>query len=647
MGHETQPASLKQQVLVAAAPNDPQAIGLVKELRLLGLSTTLAETVGLASLADEVAVCIIVLRPLKWRTTPSITTAMRCNPRYMIPVLAEPMLLPSGSWATEPINIKESLTETAQELETLISGYLQTVPELESAFVEQRSTNGPLTRSPAPFVRPPISRKTRSWKNIRYLLLALVLLVSIGLLIRYEPRFLTLPGIQGPIQATTTNNTLLNHPYTAVVPGPGCDAGGANWQTGEYYKVPVTPTASTATTPVKGTPTLQVVTDNSTVTTCQQNGLLVKHNAHFDAFANIFFASYGLALPHHFRTQITATIVAATGTADFDLGVRNQSGAPTTSGPNNGYGDDTLIVGVDGSWEAVRVNDTIGAADARFTRGFVTPAKTFTLAAEVNGPLMTFSINGQKVTTVVDTTYPSSYGIDFGISNPGAKSPPSALFSHFVYTPLPDTHVTTSAIVATATAQAVRNDRTSYMTPVPGFGCDKGEGQWKPASEAEDYVTTHCLSNGLAVSQGSSAKYAGRVSFYWLNGNFPANYKVKARIDVSGLNGGCAGIGTRTGEQAGGYAFFVCSDGTWQIISYDSNGHAHQLAQGQVAQRSSYNMEATSNGPIQSLSLDGAQVASVSDKTYTTTDHIELTLYRPQGSAGTAVFSNFVFMPLP
>ncbi len=78
-----------------------------------------------------------------------------------------------------------------------------------------------------------------------------------------------------------------------------------------------------------------------------------------------------------------------------------------------------------------------------------------------------------------------------------------------------------------------------------------------------------------------------------------------------------------------------------------NNGHAHQLAQGQVAQRSSYNMEATSNGPIQSLSLDGAQVASVSDKTYTTTDHIELTLYRPQGSAGTAVFSNFVFMPLP
>ncbi len=643
MGHETQPASPRRQVLVAAAPNDPQAIGLVKELSILGLNTTLAETVGLASLADEAAVCIIVLHPAKWRTTPSITTAMRCNPRYMIPVLAEPMLLPNGSWATEPISIKESLVETARELETLISGYIQTVPEPESAFVEQRSTTGPLTGSPALFVRPPISRKTRSWKNIRYLLLALVLLVGIGLLIRYAPHSLTPTSNQ----ATTTNNALLDHPYTAAVPGPGCDAGGANWLTGAYYKAPVTPTASTATTPVRGTPTLQVITDNSTVTTCQQNGLLVKHNAHFDVLADVFFASNGLALPRHFSTQITATVVAATGTAYFHLGVRNQGGAPTTSGPNNGYGDDSLEVGVYGRWDAVRYNDTTDKVDARFSTGFVQPAKSFTLAAEVNGPLMMFLINGQKVTTVVDTTYPGSYGIDFGIGDPGAKSAPSALFSHFVYTPLPDTHVTTPAIVATATAQAAKDDQTPYMAPVPGFGCDKGAGQWKPASQAEDYVTTHCLPNGLAVSQGSSAKYAGRVSFYWLNGNFPANYKVKARIDVSGLNAGCAGIVTRTDEQAGGYVFIVCSDGSWQILSFDSNGKGHQLAQGQVAQRSTYNMEATSNGPIQSLSLDGAQVASVSDKTYTTTDHIELTLSLPQGSAGTAVFSNFVFMPLP
>ena len=481
---------------------------------------------------------------------------------------------------------------------------------------------------------------------MRYLLLTLVLLLGAVLLIRYAPLSLTSRGILVPIQATTTNNALLNHPYTAAVPGPGCDAGGANWQTGVYYKAPVTPTAS-ATTPVQSTPTLQVVTDNSTVTTCQHNGLLVKHTAHFDALADVFFATEGLALPRHFSTQITATIVAASDTASFALGVRNQGGAPTASGLNNGFGDDIFTVGVDGRWEAVRYNDTTDAVDTHFGRGFVQPAKTFTLAAEVDGPLMTFSINGQKVTTVVDTTYPDSYGIDFGISDPDAKSPPSALFSHFVYTPLLDTHVTTPAVVATATAQAAKDDQAPYLALVPGFGCDKGAGQWKPASEAEDYVTTRCLPNGLAVSQGASAQYLGRVSFYWLNGNFPANYTVKARINVSGLNGGCAGIGTRTGEQAGGYAFFVCSDGSWQIVSFDSNGNGHQLVQGQVAQRSSYSMEATSKGFIQSLSLDGVQVASLSDKTHTTTDHIEFILSHLQGSAGTAVFSHFVFMPLP
>lgn|GEM_PF-2094648 len=247
----------------------------------------------------------------------------------------------------------------------------------------------------------------------------------------------------------------------------------------------------------------------------------------------------------------TLTVVAASDTASFALGVRNQGGAPATSGLNNGYGDDALTVGVDGNWEAVRFNDTTGVADTRFSIGFIQPAKSFTLAAEVDGPLMTFSINGQKVTTVVDTTYPDGYGIDFGISDPDAKSPPSALFSHFVYTPLPDTHVTTPATVATATAQAAKDDQAPYMALVPGFGCDKGAGQWKPASQAQDYVTTHCLPNGLAVSQGASVQFAGRVSFYWLNGNFPANYKVKTRIDVSGLNGGCAGIVIRTNEQAG------------------------------------------------------------------------------------------------
>lgn len=646
MKHETQPTSPRRQVLVAAAPDDSQAVELVKALRLLGLSATIAQTVGVASLADEAAVCIIVLRPEKWRTTPSITTAMRCNPRYMIPVLAESMPLPPGSWATEPINIKESLTETAHELVTLITSYIQTLPKPVSAFAEQRVTIRSLTGSSASIGRRASSSTSRVWKRISILLLVLVVLLVASLLIRYVPHSSTLTRIPFTTRSTITQNNFLNHSYTAAVPGPGCDFGGAVWEIGGYYKAPVTPTAMITKTPVQASPTLQVINDNSTLTTCQQNGLLVKHTNHFDAYATIIFESTGQALPHHFSIQIIASVVAASDTASFGLGVRDQNAAPTSRSYDRGYGNDYIDVGVDGSWSTERYNDTTDQMDARFTKGFVKPAKIFSLGAEVDGSSMTFTINKQNVTTVVDTTFPNSYGIAFGISDPDAKSPPSALFSHFVYMPLADTPLTTSAVVATATALAAKQDQTPYTAPMPGFGCDKGAGQWKPTLEAEDYVTTRCLQNGLLVTQQPSERYVGGVFFYWLDGNFPANYKVKVRIDVSGLNGGCVGLKTRTDAwTVAGYSFFVCTDGSWQIESYDSFGHIHELSQGQIAQHSSYSMEVMSNGPTQSLMLDDTQVSSVSDESYTTTDHIKLTI-SCQGSSGSAIFSNFVFTPL-
>ncbi len=98
---------------------------------------------------------------------------------------------------------------------------------------------------------------------------------------------------------------------------------------------------------------------------------------------------------------------------------------------------------------------------------------------------MTFSLTGKKVTTTVDTTYPDGYNIDFGIADPGAKSAPSVRFLNFIYTPLPpDTHLISEAAVATL--QATKARQTPYISPAPGFGCDKGAGQWKPVSESED-----------------------------------------------------------------------------------------------------------------------------------------------------------------
>lgn len=219
-------------------------------------------------------------------------------------------------------------------------------------------------------------------------------------------------------------DSLLTHPYSATVPGSRCDLGGARWAIGQYFKE-----ASNA----QETP--QTVFDTTTEMTCKSDGLLVTKKDHFNYYATLVFEDRdSTALPRHFKTQITSTIVSSQQ-ASVELGVRVQKPALADS-ENSGYGNDTLTVREDGTWEVRRVGNTTGSVAAVLAHGKVQPAKTFTLAAEVDGPAMTFTINGKTVATVSDTTYQSSHGISFGVADPTAKSSLIALFSHFTYTPL-------------------------------------------------------------------------------------------------------------------------------------------------------------------------------------------------------------------
>jgi hypothetical protein len=219
-------------------------------------------------------------------------------------------------------------------------------------------------------------------------------------------------------------DSLLTRPYSATVPGSRCDLGGARWAIGQYFK-----TSSN----VQETP--QTAFDTTTEMTCKPDGLLVTKKDHFNYYATLVFEDRdSTALPRHFKTQITSTIVSSQQ-ASVELGVRVQKPAITAS-EDSGYGNDTLTVREDGTWEVRRVGNTSGSVAAVLAHGKVQPAKTFTLAAEVNGPAMTFSINDHTVATVSDTTYQNSHGISFGVADPTAKSSLSALFSHFTYTPL-------------------------------------------------------------------------------------------------------------------------------------------------------------------------------------------------------------------
>jgi hypothetical protein len=219
-------------------------------------------------------------------------------------------------------------------------------------------------------------------------------------------------------------DSLLTRPYSATVPGSRCDLGGARWAIGQYFKV---------SSDVQETP--QTVFDTTTEMTCKPDGLLVTKKDHFNYYATLVFEDRdSTALPRHFKTQITSTIVSSQQ-ASVELGVRVQKPAITDS-ENSGYGNDTLTVREDGAWEVRRVGNASGSVTAVLAHGKVQSAKTFTLAAEVDGPAMTFSINGSTVATVSDSTYQSSHGISFGVADPTAKSSLSALFSHFTYTPL-------------------------------------------------------------------------------------------------------------------------------------------------------------------------------------------------------------------
>jgi len=374
--------------------------------------------------------------------------------------------------------------------------------------------------------------------------------------------------------------------------------------------------------------------------------LYIQHTNYYNGFAEVFFRDNTQeALPQHFSIQVTATALNPSATATFLLGVRHQNSSVNSY--DNGYGDDTLTIGVDGSWQTARTNDRTDQEDVTFTKGFVKPAQTMILGAEVDGPRITFSINNQKITTIVDTTFPFGYAIDFGLSDGGAKSPPSALYSKFSYQPLADTKLTKQSIVTTATAQANENRHAVYTAAIPGPGCDQGPGQWQPVTKDKNYGTASCQSHGLAISQDATAQYNSYASFYGLDGNLPTNYHVKVQIDTSQLGNGCAGLRTRTDTRAAGYSFAVCSNGYWDIQRYDSHGgNGHLLAEGYVNPQTSYTMVATSNRDVQSLSLDGVTVSTVHDTTLQTTNHIELTMYAGQGTAGTALFSNFVFTPL-
>jgi len=78
-------------------------------------------------------------------------------------------------------------------------------------------------------------------------------------------------------------------------------------------------------------------------------------------------------------------------------------------------------------------NDTTETALA--SGSLAQSASIITILADVHGPGITVTINGEQVATASDPNYSTTSFLAFGVADAGATSNPSALFSNFVYTP--------------------------------------------------------------------------------------------------------------------------------------------------------------------------------------------------------------------
>lgn len=179
-----------------------------------------------------------------------------------------------------------------------------------------------------------------------------------------------------------------------------------------------------------------------------------------------------------------------------------------------------------------------------------------------------------------------------------------------------------------------------YSTIHPGPGCDTKGAIWSIAPGQP--ISTSCRSNGLQIAV--PAHRLGTVMFILPSRIFPRNYRVSIQFIDSTLSSGCVYIEMRA-SGTDYYADALCSPDNGGI-TLTHNGHVRTLITRAVAPAKTYTIEATADGTVQRLVINGVVVASISDATLSRTDFIALGVFNSGTKNAIAVFNNFVFTPL-
>ncbi|MGH3399789.1 MAG: hypothetical protein ACRDPO_34410 [Streptosporangiaceae bacterium] len=195
-------------------------------------------------------------------------------------------------------------------------------------------------------------------------------------------------------QLTRASAAALSAPYTAAVPGPGCDEGGALWS----------------------------VTPGSPITArCTASGLKVAIRPGQGLEGDV-----KLLPPHGFGSENYRVSV----TVAFSRGFNGCAGIFTRASAAGRYL--SAICG-DGS-----VNiDRLGATGvSRLYLNFSRPALSYTVSAVAQGSVQSIYVNGIRMGAVANTAFARTEYLGLGIIN-NIRQPETATFSHFSYRPLP------------------------------------------------------------------------------------------------------------------------------------------------------------------------------------------------------------------
>jgi hypothetical protein len=616
---------------------------LADELEALGYETTLIDTPRKADRAAEADVCVVVLTPDGWRD-PAIVAVMRERPPALIPVLAAPMDVPNAPWSDEPIPMRGSSRAVAEAVADAVDAAMRASRANGSrsrpgASYPPEGARSSRPRSPYPDddrgtvrnsrPRPPYADggprnsippggmggpglnafgepvhlgaadagaiKKKSNPGRVALIVGLVVVVLGGLgYAGYHYRYKLFPHPASTAAGPT--------PYSATVPGPGCDKGAGQWS----LRTP----------------------HSYFTTTCSATGITLKQTAASAYFPTVLFSGAGQGLPQSYSVQVKATITSGDALSGVGLLVHGQ-----TAG-----GGHIFLALEDTLWGFAVLNaDNKGTVGKR--RGFIAaPTKTFTLLVEVDGPTMTFTINGKQVTHATEPSFSGSDNLGFFIASADGKLM-SATFSDFAFTPLPDPTISTQDAVSTATAinNALPNP---YTAAIPGPGCDKGGGQWSlPSIYDETGGNVTCTTGALQIQANAGAGI--ETGFYGEHGYLPNDYTVAVTLNPADANS-CGGVTTR--DSTGAYIYLLCGNGVYVVLDGAFNSsQANSLVSGIIGSAAPFKVSIAEKGTSHTLTVNGNALTTFTNKDFTATDHISLFALAINSNPSTVTFASFSF----